>query len=424
MPVLVTERTARQTYIFDLVFEQLIGISYHIVVQPPIEKHLSYGADPNNFYIAKRGILYQTDIRKQSLQYVFFESFEVPFKTKDKKSIFEFDPFALIFYTITRYEEYLPCKRDAHGRFRAKDSWQFKKGCLTIPIVNFIAQAIKVRIEDHWGIKINGVAREYVVQPTVDIDNAYAFFNRKAGMTKSLLKSALTLKIQNLKLKSESVKEVSKDPYNTHQQIIELVSGYEQSRVFVLMKSGGFNSTNHVLAKVQEDLIKQYHQQTKVGIHPAYDSFRSADELKREIESLKPLLGGEVRHARFHFIQSVLPMAYNHLIEAGITHDYSMGYATHSGFRAGICVPFLWFDLVNDGLTELLVHPFCFMDASYVFHQKTNPEEALLDIELLTYQVKKYKGVMSFVFHNESLSGYEVYEGWQDFVPKSLEVVK
>lgn len=424
MPILVNQPSARQTYVFELVFRELIGISYHTLTAPPTQKHLSYGAKPNDFYVAKHGILDQTDIQKQPLSYVFFESFEVPFKIKDKQSMFEFDPFALIFYTLTRYEEYLPSPPDAHGRFKATDSWQSQKGCLTIPIVNFLAQAIKGKIEAHWGIKIKDLERAYVVEPTLDIDNAYAFFNRKGGMAKSLLKSALTLDFQNLKLKSVALREAAKDPYNTHHQIMELVREFEQSRVFFLMRSGGLNSTNEVPAKAQQDLIKLYQREMKVGIHPAYNTFKNTQMLKDELKTLENILGQEVQHARFHYIQSVLPMAYQQLLAAGITHDYSMGYATESGFRAGICVPFMWFDLAHNGVTELEVHPFCFMDASYVFHQKIKPEEALLEVELLAYQVKKYKGVMSFVFHNESLSGYDVYKGWQDFVPKTLEVVK
>ena len=48
--------------------------------------------------------------------------------------------------------------------------------------------------------------------------------------------------------------------------------------------------------------------------------------------------------------------------------DYSLGYASLSGFRASICTPFKFYDLAKEQATRLVIYPFQIMDATYKYY--------------------------------------------------------
>ncbi len=59
-----------------------------------------------------------------------------------------------------------------------------------------------------------------------------------------------------------------------------------------------------------------------------------------------------------------IPHNYRNLIQSGIRSDYSMGFPTHPGFRAGTSHNFYFFDLEKNKKTDLLVYPLSVMDVS------------------------------------------------------------
>jgi hypothetical protein len=65
-------------------------------------------------------------------------------------SAWPFDPFALSFYLVTRYEEYVPFKADEHGRFRPGLSLAYREGFLEIPLVDAIAHKLKNLLKERF----------------------------------------------------------------------------------------------------------------------------------------------------------------------------------------------------------------------------------------------------------------------------------
>ena len=102
------------------------------------------------------------------------------------------------------------------------------------------------------------------------------------------------------------------------------------------------------------------------------------------------------------------------LVQNGITHDYTMGYAEQTGFRAGTARTFKWFDLRKNEATHLNIHPFVYMDGTLLEYLKLTPEAAKKRIEDLYGQVKKYGGTFSFLWHNETISGYQHWAAYQE----------
>jgi hypothetical protein len=109
-----------------------------------------------------------------------------------------------------------------------------------------------------------------------------------------------------------------------------------------------------------------------------------------------------------------LPVTYHNLIDHDILDDYTMGYASQPGFRAGISDSFFFYDLDHDGPTPLRVHPFTIMDGTLRDYLKLEPEPALELVKNLIKEVKDVQGTFITLWHNESLSDTKRWAGWLD----------
>ena len=91
-----------------------------------------------------------------------------------------------------------------------------------------------------------------------------------------------------------------------------------------------------------------------------------------------------------------------------------MGYAEQTGFRAGTARCFKWFDLLKNEATNLNIHPFAYMDGTLLEYLKLTPSEAKIRIGELYHEVQKYGGAFSFLWHNETISGYQHWESYKE----------
>ena len=88
-------------------------------------------------------LLWETGTREQSIEMASWEELPV-FFTVDKGSELTFDPFALVFYLVSRYEEYLPFQPDEHGRFPATASLAYRERFLDIPLVDLVGRKFRL----------------------------------------------------------------------------------------------------------------------------------------------------------------------------------------------------------------------------------------------------------------------------------------
>ena len=62
--------------------------------------------------------------------------------------------------------------------------------------------------------------------------------------------------------------------------------------------------------------------------------------------------------------------------------------------------------------TDLRIHPFAFMDATFVHYRRTDPKESLEKIlEMMNY-VKETGGPFVGLWHNSSFTENKEYKGW------------
>jgi hypothetical protein len=131
--------------------------------------------------------LYEENIHRHEIvvesdekwQKIFFKN---PFKNipdfRQPTQFLNFDVFAASFYLLSRYEEYLPHKKDEHLRFKAENSLAFQNQFLEIPLVDMWANLIGEMIKKQYPqCKDNELApkQKFEIINTIDIDFAYRY---------------------------------------------------------------------------------------------------------------------------------------------------------------------------------------------------------------------------------------------------------
>lgn len=416
-------------YTLDLVLSNILGLK--VIITDDKDQFrlyegpkMSYCFRPldDEVHLTSVDFLFQTGIEEQELKVIEVDGLPAFFKTKET-SLFPFDLFALSFYLVSRYEEYLPHIRDLYDRFDPKESIAVKNRFIKRPLVNLWAKRLKDKLLLVYpDLKFD--KRSYHFIPTLDVDNAYAY--RQKGIVRTLGAAAkLGMKFQFKKLAQQQkvVFGLKHDPYDTFDHLNHV---HEQFNVrpiyFFLVADYGLNDKNVPFeSRKFQYLIKSTADVADIGIHPGFISNQNVDKLEKEIKRLAGVLKRDVTKSRQHFLKLTLPDTYRNLIHFDIQEDYSMGYAATIGFRASICVPHLFYDLDLETVTELKVFPFAIMDASLKFYCNHTVEEAKEAIDEIVNEVKAVDGTFISLWHNESLSDEDIWVGWKAIYSYLLE---
>ena len=193
--------TERHRFIFDFIFEDIMGVGCNLTQY--LEEYRSFEGPkfsysssefPGPLHFHPCSLLAEAGIKEQDTRISDWKGLPVFFQV-DGPSSLPFDPFALSFYLVTRYEEYLPFDPDEHGRFRPQLSIAYKAGFLQKPLVDAIAMEVKNLLINHFpGARFPGRGLRFI--PSFDIDIAYAHLGKgwgraAAAWLKPLLRSGL-----------------------------------------------------------------------------------------------------------------------------------------------------------------------------------------------------------------------------------------
>ncbi len=420
--IYVNSSTTRLKYIMDLIFVDLLGISYEFVFDKTTfltysGPRLCYSDQPvgDELFIFASRLLFEKGIEDQQVSVFEWNGLKALFATHPKYVV-PFDPFAASFYLVSRYEEYLPHLRDSHDRFDTTESIAFQKNFLGKPLVNHYALLIKKLLTEKFpGIVFH--ERKYRFISTIDIDNAWAYLEKGFMRTMgAYIRSLVKFDIDEFFQRTRVLGGLEKDPYDTYEYQLEIQRKYKFRAIyFFLLGEYGLNDKNvPVDSRKFRSLIKSIADYAEAGIHPSYGSNKNPGRMKKELNELNKILKREVTKSRQHFLILKLPETYRRLIELDITDDYTMGYALQVGFRASICSPFYFYDLDNEQITNLRIHPFAVMDATLKYYMKVRPESAMEHILPLIREVKEVNGDFVSLWHNESLSENKIWAGWRN----------
>ena len=403
--------TARVTYTMDLVFKTVINTSFELTTSKEVFNNsklskIAYTKVNEGFdvFIKSDTLLFETDI-KTNLPTAENSFVDFPkFYKSNTNDFLGYDIFAMVFYFATRYEEYLNAELDEHQRFKAENSVAHNYNCLQIPFLNLaiaqFAELLKQKFPNLYFKK-----REFSFLSTIDIDNAFAFankgFQRNVG---GLLKDVASLKFKQVASRIISNLDEAKDPYNTF-QLINSLSKETQTALYYFILIGDYSAYDKnpsFKSRGFKKLLRTLSNENSIGLHPSYESFNHPEKIEIEKTRLEDIIEKKVTSVRCHFLRIKFPDTYRQFINVGITDDYTMIYASQSGYRTGLCVPYNWFDLEKNESTNLTIHPSTIMEGTLRDYNKYSPEKATEVISQLLNQSKKQGGEFISVWHNDS----------------------
>ncbi len=421
--------TSRLQYTLQWVFGEQLGIPFEWTGDPEAWKaydgpKLNYSKaslDAGELRITPHVLLEERGIRQQELSVQRWKKATVLFYNQPGAPI-PFDIFAAVFYLISRYEEYLPYTADRHGRYPHQQSAAAQYSFLQQPVVDEWLLHFARLLEQKFGITLSRPSFRF--QPTYDIDIAWKYLykgtKRHWG---GYLKDALKLNAAAVVARRAVVSGKRKDPYDCFGWLDNLHRQYKLEPIYFLLlgRLSAFDKNADPRLPAMQALMQSLASTYATGIHPSYASHSDISLLQEEVQLLGKATGKAVTRSRQHYIKFTLPETYERLMEAGITDDYSMGYASANGFRAGTSQPFPWYNLAAEQATALRIHPFTFMDATSRFYENQNPEEARKEWEHLWHVVKKVEGTFISIFHNHLLGVAPENKGWPELYVKILE---
>lgn len=414
--------TPRIKYIFNFIFREILSCDFEFTSiandfinsdHPKFSYATAALGDELFFYCS-------AFLTKHTVELVHFDETtfgdqKVPFAVEN--SALSFDVFAASFYFLSRYEEYLPFEADEHGRYPAEQSLQHKLNLLKTPVIDGWAIILKNLLLKKYPDLFFG-KRKFKFIPTIDVDRAYHF--KSSGLVKNtarILKAAVNLN-------TEKIVNIIKtglgqpDPFDTYDYLNKIHEKHKLKPIFFfLLANQGHEEFDQNIDTEDEairTLISGVSKGAQIGIHPSYASNIQTKKITEEILALEEIIDKKVDSSRQHFLRLHLPRTYLKLIKAGINHDYSMGYASQIGFRAGTCTSFFWYDLQLEKQSHLKIHPFAVMEVTLQQYLKLTPEKAMQQIDEMLNNVKIVNGTFTSLWHNESLSESGRWKGWKN----------
>lgn len=424
--VFVEEVTERLVYVFDFIFTDR-NIAYRITNDPvyyEVLEGFKFNYSNKNFetglQITPSEVLFSEEIVDYQIdKQLFYLEHCLSFNGI-------IDPIASIFYILTRYEEYLIEKRDLHERFIASESLQFKYNWLEQCICDRWCEDLISFMEKEYqkAIPYNEIPLKFV--PTFDIDNVRAY-QWKEGLRSwvGYIKDRWKKNDISIQTRNEVIQGKLKDPYDTFDEILALKNDKIEPIVFWLI--GDFAKYDRNVSSLDLrhiSLIQDIASNIQVGLHPSYKSNFSTFYLEKEVVRIQEILEQKITISRQHYLKLNLPFTYRNLQQFTISEDYSMGYASHVGFRAGTARPFLFFDLPKNSISTIRVHSFCYMDATFLDYLKFSLTESKLKVEELYQEVLTYGGEFIPLWHNESISDFGRWEGWKELYEYTIDLYK
>lgn len=422
-------QTNRFTYIVQFIFEDVLQMPYKLTsesqsfeVYPSAKINYSKKRlSEEELFIYADGLLEKDQITAVDVP-IIKESDKIylfPNQTSDLKC----DLFSAIFYLVSRYEEYLPFERDKHGRFEASQSFAYKNGFLNRPVVDEWIIELKKKLSLKFP-NLTWKEMSFSCQPTIDIDQLFAIQEKSiVRFAKPVLMSLLSFNFSKLLFLLKVRWGFEADPFNQLNRMESIHKKYGLKAIYFILFSKKYNSYDiniSIKNKKFRAAIRELAKTAYVGIHPSYQSrydFKIVDE---EIHALSNLLNLPINSSRQHYLKMRLPNTYKSLLSLGIANEYTMGYASMPGFRAGTTRSFRYYDIKHEQTTFLRVYPFCVMDATFKTYLKYTEEQAFECVSQIIDHVKKVNGVFTPLWHNESMSGYGVWEGWENLYERML----
>lgn len=403
-------KSERLNYVCEFIFNTVLKVNYSITHSFSEFKNsnyfkLSYSekALDKTFHIAPHTLLFETTLTNEKPEVLFKNDLIYFFESKN--SDFHFDIFAATFYLISRLEEWLLFESDVHQRFEAKNSILFQHKLHLKPVIEIWIEEFKTELQNFYPTIIFP-KKQFKAISTIDVDNLYAFKHKGfVRTTGAIAKDIIKFNLKNLATRLRVLRGKQKDPFDIYESISDFCLQHNIPLVyFFLFKTGtSYDRTvnpNSAAFKNVFTILKN--KKALIGLHPSYNSSVDETLLKQEVTDFSKAINETVTISRQHYLRFNIKTTPNQLLKNGIIADFTMGFASQIGFRAGTSLPFYYYDFTAEKKTELLFVPFCAMDGAYLVYDKITPEETLTSLLNLANEVKKVNGLFISVYHERT----------------------
>ncbi|MFD0964796.1 polysaccharide deacetylase family protein [Pseudofulvibacter geojedonensis] len=421
--------TSRLSYVFKHICVRILGVEvkFTTVVEEFIAHQglkMSYTKQPlgKELFVQSHYLLFEEGLTDVSIKIENWNATKCFFRVGEKSSI-PFDIFAASFYLLSRYEEYMPYVADDFGRFPPEESLAYRYHFLKQPVVDIWAFEFKKILQSYFH-DFEFTARKFQFQPIIDVPVAYKYAHK--GFIRTLgggLKDLLGLRFVDLYNRSSVLFKLRKDPFDTYKWLINnhKKRGFKPIFFFLLADYSNYDKSINHNNKHFRTLIKYVGDYFEIGLKGSFLALDDKEILKKEKLRFEKILNKPLQSSRNSFSKLKLPHSYRNLIDLGVQSDYTMGYVSEVGFRAGTCTPFYFYDLDYEMQTPLKIYPFCVLD--YIF-RNTEAKSALNQLQPIVNSVKEVGGVFSMVVHNYTFSGTAIWGSWRKLYVELLDFVK
>jgi len=372
---------------------------------------------PSSLTIIPEDVLFDKKIVKQKIIVSDIEHIKVLFANGN--SGIGFDIFAATFYMATRYEEYF---FDAHFH-NENQHIAVQHHFHDLPIIHVWFDILMDYIKkDAESFPI--VQPSYSFRLTYDIDHHFAYLNKSFIKNSYHVLREFFVNFRQFTSRINVLLQKEQDPWINFDFQNECNKQLKNMPFYFFHAGIHHNafdnnlSPNHISYKRSINTVKT---NAHIGLHPSYQS-NFAESLQYEKCILEELSQRDILHSRQHFLFIRFPDTYKRLIEAGIMHDHTMGYAKCIGYRAGMGRPFYWFDLKCNEITKLLLHPFVVMDVTLKNYLMLSPLSAIAKLNEVHHTAIKYKCELEIIWHNSSLGECLSWNGWRSVYLHSLKL--
>jgi hypothetical protein len=321
------------------------------------------------------------------------------------------DVVAGTFFWLSGWHEYTVRTRDRHGRFPYEASLQHRWDLAEEPVVDIYRRWLKYRLRSidvsvemrSW----NGAS--WAVCPTHDIDYLRKW---RPGIVYRELVEYLLLnrgdhssaeRWERLGKLAGSVRQ-GRDPFRFSWEEMHRREKEHEIRATYFVKTGahgpydvsGYCSSGYLQQRITQLIADGF----EVGLHPSYHAATHGKYMKQEQEALREMTGQSVRTVRQHYLRYQPPLTTRLHSSLGFQIDSSMAFAERIGFRRGTCLPYRYFDIIDNEATEVWSFPLAVMDSTFFGYGSKTPAAACEDTRGLLDTCREFGGVCVLLWHN------------------------
>jgi len=301
------------------------------------------------------------------------------------------------FYMLSCAQELGVKQKDEFGRFRYKDSVQYKMNIGAIDLVSGYFDRI-VMMFPKLGLSLNKSKRKKKLFLSHDIDLLYGSIIQDSFscIKRFDISNLLIVLLKNIFVKPQ---------WMNMREIIEIEAKYGFSSTFFWLPVYGKSKYGVMNAdyKIQDKRVLDLMELVSVagwenGLHKSISDMSLSSEIG--------LVKNRVMANRYHFLAFDPHMDFIRLENAGISFDSSLSFAEVPGYRNGYSRPYFPYLLKQRRPSNVVESPMHLMDTTFYNYLRINAKDA--KDQILNFISSAEDGaVIGLLWHNNFFSDYK-----------------